>query len=58
MPDSVYIKIGDVCRIVGLKRWAVYNNIRKQGFPKPVKLNGRVARWIETDVRAWVEARK
>lgn len=53
-----YIKIGEVCRIVGLRPWAIYQNIKVNGFPKPIKINKRVSRWIETDVRAWVEARK
>lgn len=55
--NVVYIDIDKVCEIVGLRPWAVYNNIKKNGFPKPHKLNKRVSRWDEAAVRAWVASK-
>lgn len=57
MPEIVYIDIEKVCEIVKLKPWAIYHNIRKSGFPKPIKINPRVARWDETAVREWLASK-
>lgn len=43
--------------LTGLGRTSIYEAISRGGFPKAVKL-GRRSAWPESEVRAWIEARK
>lgn len=49
------IRIRDVEHLVGLKKTAIYDRIKKGEFPAPVKLGERVSVWRETQVSAWIE---
>lgn len=42
---------------VGLQKTKVYALIKEHQFPEPVKL-GRLSRWSEAEVAAWIEAQK
>ncbi|WP_396625635.1 helix-turn-helix transcriptional regulator [Luteitalea sp.] len=46
----------DVLTIVGLSRAHVYNLIKQQLFPRPISLGSNCARWVQSEVEAWVEA--
>lgn len=54
------LRIGDVCRMIGLKRWSVYNLVRRGELPPPVKLRpgGRASAWRAADVIAFIESRE
>lgn len=43
--------------MVGLKRTAIYENIKTGNFPKPVKLGSRASGWVAGEVQAWIEQR-
>lgn len=43
--------------LVGLHPATIYAEIKAGRFPKPVKL-GRSSRWPESEIAAWIEARK
>lgn len=43
--------------LVGLHPATIYAEIKAGRFPKPVKL-GRSSRWPESEISAWIEARK
>lgn len=42
---------------VGMHPSAIYAEIKAGRFPEPVKL-GRSSRWPESEIDAWIEARK
>lgn len=42
---------------VGMHPATIYAEIKAGRFPKPVKL-GRSSRWPESEIAAWIEARK
>jgi len=41
---------------VGLSRAQVYNLIKQGLFPRPLALDSNCARWVESEVQAWVDA--
>lgn len=55
-PDRL-LRLPAVAAIVGLKTTAIYGAVSKGEFPRPVKF-GRVSAWPESEIRAWIEARK
>ncbi len=40
---------------VGIGKSALYDRISAGTFPKPVSL-GRLSRWVESEIDAWIEA--
>jgi prophage regulatory protein len=51
------LRLPEVQSIVGLCRAMIYRAVASGRFPEPVKL-GRVSAWPESEVLAWIEARK
>lgn len=50
------LKITDVCKVIGVKRWMIYYNIKHRNFPHPHRQNRKVVRWNEAEVLAWKAA--
>lgn len=49
------LSISEVMKKMGYRsRASVYALIEKREFPKPVKINSRVIRWIDSDVDKWI----
>lgn len=48
------LRIGTVEVVVGLKRSAIYDRIKNDKFPAPVKLGARCSRWSSDSIRAWL----
>lgn len=48
--------IREVESAVKLKKSAIYERISRRAFPPPVKLSATVSVWIESEVRAWMQA--
>ena len=48
------LRLRDVLTIVRLSRAHVYNLIKQQVFPRPISLGSTCARWVQTEVQAWV----
>jgi prophage regulatory protein len=55
-PDR-FLRLPAVMSLVGLKSTAIYDAVARGDFPKPAKL-GRLSAWPESEVLAWIEARK
>lgn len=55
-PDRL-LRLPDLKPITGMGRTLTYGEIKRGRFPKPVKL-GRLSAWPESEVLAWIEARK
>lgn len=47
------MRITEVTKRVGIYKASVYNLIRGDSFPKPIKFCS-ISLWIETEVQAWV----
>jgi prophage regulatory protein len=52
-----FIRIKDVQAICAMSRSSVYESIRKGEFPKPIKLCGRSAAWVKSEIEEWAKAR-
>ena len=50
---EVLLPIGDVERLIGLKKCTIYRRIKEGKFPAPVRVTERCVRWRESDIRAW-----
>ena len=48
------LRLRDVLTIVGLSRAHVYNLIKQGLFPRPIALGSNCARWVQSEVQAWV----
>ncbi len=51
-----FLRIGEVCRLVGCGRSWIYARVRAGEFPPPLRLGHRTVVWRESEVRAWMEA--
>ncbi|WP_159876865.1 helix-turn-helix transcriptional regulator [Aquitalea denitrificans] len=51
------ITVDEVVHFTGLSIPTIYRHIRTGDFPKPIKL-GRGSRWVESELMAWLEAKK
>jgi prophage regulatory protein len=52
-----YIRLKEVCARIGLRPSAIYRLIGEGRFPKQVKLSGRTAAWVESEVETFMDAR-
>lgn len=41
----------------GLARSTIYELVRANTFPTPIKLGGKSVGWIESEISAWLKAR-
>jgi prophage regulatory protein len=48
------LRLRDVVHIVGMSRAHVYNLIKQGLFPRPIALGSNCARWVQSEVQAWV----
>lgn len=57
MPDRT-LRRRDVEARTGLSRSTIYAMMTQGTFPKPVRLGARAVGWPESEIAAWLEARK
>ncbi len=61
-PATRLLRISEVQARTGLGRSTIYRWAAEGRFPRPVRLGGRVARWVEAEVdewlRKWLERRR
>jgi len=50
------IKLAGVMAMTSLGRESIYKYAREGRFPAPRKVGRRSTRWIEQEVREWIEA--
>jgi prophage regulatory protein len=50
------LRVHDVMAVTGLRRTSLYEMVRQNRFPTPVKLATRAVGWRETDVVAWMDS--
>jgi prophage regulatory protein len=55
--SSKFLRVQDVCALIGLGRTTIYT-LEKQGrFPRRIPLVGKAVAWQESEVKEWMEAR-
>ena len=56
-PEIRLIRMKEVMAICAMSKSSIYEAIRKDGFPKPVRLYGRTSAWIKSEVLQWAQLR-
>nr|WP_319512885.1 AlpA family transcriptional regulator [uncultured Cohaesibacter sp.] len=51
-----FLRLPDVEIRVGLRRSAIYEAMKENRFPKPVKLGIRAVAWAESEILCWQQA--
>lgn len=51
------MRIKEIKARVGLPNSTIYDHIKRQLFPKPIKLGERISGWLESEVTAIMAAR-
>lgn len=51
------IKIKEVSARSAKSKSAIYDDVAKGKFPKPIKIGARASGWLESEVEAWLEKR-
>ena len=51
------LRLPEVQRMTGLRRSAIYEQMRRGIFPRSVKAGARTATWSEAAIQAWIAAR-
>jgi prophage regulatory protein len=53
-PNDRFIRLAQVREITGRSKTQIYDD---PTFPRPLKLSKRESAWIESSVRAWMQAK-
>ncbi|MBC7684541.1 MAG: AlpA family phage regulatory protein [Bdellovibrionales bacterium] len=56
-PEIRLIRMKEVIAICAMSKSSIYEAIKKEGFPKPVRLHGRTSAWIKSEVLLWAQLR-
>lgn len=51
LPNEGLVRLPIVLKVLGIKRTAFYDGIRKGYYPKPVKLGPRISAWRVEEIR-------
>lgn len=49
-----FLKVSEVEARTGMSRSTIYEKIRSEDFPEPVRLSARMSRWLDGEVDAWL----
>ncbi|MGQ8817042.1 AlpA family phage regulatory protein [Serratia sp. NA_13] len=52
------IRLPKVIEITGKSRTRIYEDIKKNSFPKQVKTGMRSVAWLEKEIEEWIEIQK
>jgi len=58
VPADRLLRIDEVQSLTSLGRTKIYGMVRRGDFPAPIPLSPRCARWSESEVQAWIAARR
>ena len=51
------LKRPEVTARTGLSKSALYDQVSRGVFPRPVKTSAKAAAWVETEIDAWISAK-
>lgn len=57
MSDYKLLRIKEVMATTRLGKTTIYNMIKNDAFPKPVRIGKRTVVWLESDVQKFVQER-
>ncbi len=57
-PEQLLLRLPAVEKLTGLKRTSIYNMVKANEFPVPVKLSARAIAWRSGDIARWQESRQ
>jgi len=52
-----FLRVHDVCALIGVGRTTLYALEKKGGFPKRISLIGKSVAWNEAEIIKWMEER-
>lgn len=52
-----FLRLKHVEEMVGLKSSSIYRRMGDGAFPRPVDVGGGAVRWVEREIREWMENR-
>ena len=50
------LNVRQVADATGLSRSTIYEMSGRRGFPLPVKIGRKAARWKESEIQAWIDS--
>ena len=51
------VSMREVMRLTSLSRSTLYDLIRSQRFPSPIKATERRSAWVQSEIASWIDAR-
>lgn len=57
IPRDRLIRLTEVESLVGCKKSTIYTMLKREQFPKPIRLSARMVVWPETAVLQWLQNR-
>lgn len=55
--EQKILRLDDVKRVTGLSKTAVYGQIKRGAFPRPIQLAPRAVGWRADDIDNWIASR-
>ncbi len=55
--ETRLLRLTEVLALCGKSRSSVYDAMKRDEFPKPVKLSGRSSAWVKTEIDTWIYSR-
>ena len=52
-----FLRRSDVESLTGLSRSTIYAQMAVGSFPRPRQVGGKAVRWVESEVRQWMNSR-
>ena len=56
-PQATLIRRKEVERMTALSRSRIYDLLRQNSFPKPIRLGVMSVAWVEAEVQEWIDSR-
>ena len=53
LDDVTFVRLPEVKAITGLSKTSIYELIRANSFPPPVRIGSRSVAWIKLEIREW-----
>ena len=51
------IRLRELLTIVGMGKTAIYDGMKNQSFPRPIKLGKRSVAWLSSDITNFIKGR-
>lgn len=55
MKSNKFLRLPKVLEQLGVGKTKLWDMVRKEEFPKPIKLGAKIAVWLSSDVESFIE---